>query len=417
MATRRTLMGLLVIVSLLMASTAYTAGQAGNCNKSTKLASEAASLDAANPVAAANKLREAIAYCPGSAALRYNLAVAQYGAGNLAGAETSLEEALKINPDYAKALNDLASILHKKQGGSRSRAEYLASRAVKLDPSNRDYQHTLEAIAVNVEKAPKTALYRPDAVAVIVGNRTYSNSLIPEVRYAHNDADTVRKYLIETFGIPEGNIIEARDARLGDLQGIFGSDREHRGLLYSRTRPKEAEIFIYYVGHGAPDSVSQKAFLVPADANPSMIRVQGYPLETLYENLAKLNAERNPKSITIVLDTCFSGGSEGGMLIKDASPIFIEATMPTAKLQNTVIFASAKGNQISSWYPEKNHSLFTYFLLKSIKTSVEDNKKLTATDLKNTLLGPDSVNDLAWRLHNREQQPQVMGDMSIVYVK
>jgi hypothetical protein len=392
-------------------------GQPVNCERSRILAGEASEISATNLETAANKLREAIAYCPTSAALRYNLAVTLYDLGNMKAAEAAMEEALKINPDYAKALNDLANILYKKGGAERSRAEHLAQRAIKLDPDNKEYQRTLDMMAFNVEKAPRTTQYRPDAVAIIIANRKYKNSEIPEVKYANDDARSVRKYLIETFGIPEANIIEKADAPLSEMQGLFGSKEEHRATLYSRVRENKSEIFIYYVGHGAPDSVSQKVYLVPSDANPDMIRVQGYPLETLYDNLAKLSAERNPKSMTIVLDTCFSGGSAGGMLIKNASPLYLEATMPAAKLKNTVVFASAKGNQISSWYPDKNHSLFTYFFLKSIKLAVEENNTVSASDLEKTLTGPDGVNDLAWRLYNREQQPQVSGDRSIVYVK
>jgi tetratricopeptide (TPR) repeat protein len=411
----RALSSLLILVAGIMLFV-RPANAGADCKLAAKLSDDAFAVFATAPAQAAIKLREAIAYCPASAALRYNLALTLYDLGNKKEAEMTLEEALKINPDYPKALNDLANILYRKGGNERGRAEYLAQRALKLDPRNREYQQTLDMMAFNIEKAPKTTQYRPDAVAIIIANRKYNNNEIPEVKYAYDDAKSVRMYLIQTFGIPEANIIEKADAPLSEIQGLFGSKEEHRGTLYSRTRESKSEIFIYYVGHGAPDSIAQKVYLVPSDAHPDMIRIQGYPLETLYDNLAKLSDEKKPKSITLVLDTCFSGGSAGGMLIKNASPIYLEAPMPTAKLKNTVIFTSAKSNQISSWYPDKNHSLFTYFFLKSIKTAVEENNTVSASDLEKTLLGPDGVTDIAWSLYNREQQPQVMGDRSIVYV-
>jgi hypothetical protein len=78
------------------------------------------------------------------------------------------------------------------------------------------------------------------------------------------------------------------------------------------------------------------------------------------------------------------------------------------------VFTSAKGNQISSWYPDKNHSLFTYFFLKTLKTSIVEGKKLTTGDIEKALLSPESVNDHAWRLYNREQEPQLTGDRGVV---
>jgi uncharacterized caspase-like protein len=160
---------------------------------------------------------------------------------------------------------------------------------------------------------------------------------------------------------------------------------------------------VFYSGHGAPDTNTKKAYLVPSDADPAIIKLTGYSLDTLYDNLAKLNMEKNPKSITVVLDACFSGGSNEGMLIQNASPIYIETSIPLLTARNAVVLSSSKGNQISSWYPEKNHGLFTYYFLKNIKKAAEDKKSLTIREMESALVGPESVNELAWRLYNRDQ--------------
>ena len=119
----------------------------------------------------------------------------------------------------------------------------------------------------------------------------------------------------------------------------------------------------------------------------------------------------------MVLDSCFSGGYNNGMLIENASPITIEASTPALSLRNAVVFSSSRGNQISSWYNEQNHGLFTYNFLKSIKTGIEQGKKgLSAGDVEKTLIDADGVNDQAWRLYNREQEPQVVGNKNLVFV-
>ncbi|OGR01204.1 MAG: hypothetical protein A2511_03970 [Deltaproteobacteria bacterium RIFOXYD12_FULL_50_9] len=411
---------LVVLAATLLLSPSISTGGVGesdNCSKSLKLSDEATKLAATDLPAAATKLREAVACCAGSAALRYNLAVTLYKMGSTAEAEAALEEVIRINPDHGKALNNLANILYSKPDGNKARAEHLAGRAVKLDPANKKFQSTFELIAGNIEQAPRTNAYLPDAIAVIIGNGKYSNPQVPEVKYAYQDMASVKSYMIQTFGIPKENIIEIKDASLGEFIKIFGTENDHQGQLYNRVKKDVSKIFIYYAGHGAPDLNNHKAYLVPVDADPSIIRLQGYALDTLYANLEKLQAEKNPKNITVAIDACFSGGSGSTTLFPQVSSITLKVVPPVLNLKNTVVFVSSKSDQVSSWYPEKNHSLFTYFFLKSIKTSVEESRKLTAADIEKNLLGGNSVNDFAWRMYNREQQPQVIGDTSITYLQ
>ncbi|MBM3540339.1 MAG: hypothetical protein FJX55_21265, partial [Alphaproteobacteria bacterium] len=48
------------------------------------------------------------------------------------------------------------------------------------------------------ESAPaQTVPANPDAVAVIIGNRTYHQPGVPAVEFAHNDAAAMRRHAIE----------------------------------------------------------------------------------------------------------------------------------------------------------------------------------------------------------------------------
>jgi hypothetical protein len=44
---------------------------------------------------------------------------------------------------------------------------------------------------------------------------------------------------------------------------------------------------------------------VPVECNPNYVENSGYSLDVFYQNLAQLKA----KSLTIVLDACFSGAN------------------------------------------------------------------------------------------------------------
>ena len=78
---------------------------------------------------------------------------------------------------------------------------------------------------------PKTSMHNPDAVAVIIGNRNYQNKDIPTVKYARNDAEIMKEYLIQTLGYKEGNIIFETDVTKARFEALFGISGDHQGLL------------------------------------------------------------------------------------------------------------------------------------------------------------------------------------------
>jgi len=406
----------LIFTFLCLILTSQPAAAKEDCSKAAKLSDEANDLVSMNPSEASNKLREAISYCGNSSSLYYNLAMALYPQAKYDEVKAALDKAISIKTNYAKAMNALAFI-HYKHGGDMGRAKMLAKKAVELEPRNQQFVDTLELMTGNIDIAPKTGLSRPDAIAIVIGIKNYENKSIPPVKFALQDAAIMKRYLVDTLGFKESNVFLLKDASNIELTKYFGNDRDHKGILYNRVRKNLSDVFIFYSGHGAPDTNTKKAYLLPSDTDPSIMKLTGYSLDTLYENLAKLSREKNTKSMIVALDACFSGGSHEGMLIENASPIFIEASSPVLNMKNAVIFSSSKGNQISSWYPEKNHGLFTYFFLKTIKNAVEEKRQLTAADLETALLGSDSVNDYAWKMYNREQEPQVFGDKNIVLVQ
>ncbi len=115
----------------------------------------------------------------------------------------------------------------------------------------------------------------------------------------------------------------------------------------------------------------------------------------------------NAKSLTVVIDACFSGSSEAGMILKDISPVFIEVDRSSLRGKNATLFTSATGEQVSSWYREKKHSLFTYYFLKALQGEGDENKddKLTFAEIQSYI--DEKVPYMARRLNNREQTPQL----------
>jgi len=247
-----------------------------------------------------------------------------------------------------------------------------------------------------------------DDIAVVIGNKIYAHRDIPSVKYADNDATAVKKYLIDTMGFKDGNIIFYKNASKATLEMIFGTFSNHRGMLYNYVKPEKSDVFIYYSGHGAPDPITNKAYLVPTDCNPVLMDLSAYSLDILYSNLPKIEA----KSMTIVLDACFSGGTHAGQfLVPNASPALMKISNPLITLNDITILASSENNQVSSWYPEKLHSMFTYFFLKAVTGDADfnKNKQITFQEIYDFVANrAEGVPYYAKRLHGGRIQTPTM---------
>jgi hypothetical protein len=402
---------------LFLSLTTVPALYAEDCHRAGQLIGEAQQYAETNLPAAEKLLREAVDLCDKSASIHYNLGGVYAASGDTGRARAEFERALRLKPDYANAMSAQAILLFEKKEREYEHALKLARRAVMLEPDNRAVREVYEQIEGYVDTPIVTAASNADAIAVVIGNRSYSAAGIPAVEYADHDADTVRKYLVSTLGFREKNIIYRKDARYTDLLTIFGDGRDHKGLLYNFAKQGKSDIFIFYSGHGAPDTDSKKAFLAPVDLNPAAIRHTSYPLDQLYENLGKLSREKQVRSVTIVLDACFSGASERGMIVKDASPLVMQIAQPALTIDNAAIITSSRGDQISSWYPEQKHGLFTYYFLKALRDITANGEPLTVAGIELKLTGADGVNSSALRLHSREQMPQVFGAKNIALVR
>ncbi|MBU0674617.1 MAG: caspase family protein [Proteobacteria bacterium] len=287
-----------------------------------------------------------------------------------------------------------------------------------LPLNSAPWQVAAPGLSVDVDIPPKTGQVKPDAVAVVIGNKDYAHQGVPQVEFAIRDASVIRQYLIDTLGFADHNIIFQQNATKTDFLKIFGDKDDYRGELYSRTRKGKSDVFIFYSGHGAPDTITKRVFLLPAEADPSSIKFTAYSLDLLYANLNRLGEEKDIRSLTMVFDACFSGMSnDGAAVVSDASSIGIRPKLPVLALPNTAIITSSSDDQISSWYREKRHGLFTYFFLKGIKNTVAQGKPVTLGDIRASLTDVDSVNDYAYRLYKREQTPTIIGDLGMVLVE
>ncbi|MBT3358976.1 MAG: hypothetical protein HN403_05055 [Rhodospirillales bacterium] len=214
-----------------------------------------------------------------------------------------------------------------------------------------------------VDVTYRAASERSDDIAVIIGNADYARLAkdIPDVVPAYADAESFRRYATSALGVREGNVIFLKDATNANLLRVFGSDKDHRGQLYDWVVAGQSRVWVYYAGHGAPAGKEGSSYLVPADADGSRIQLNGYALSTLYDNLGRLPA----RSVTVVLETCFSGASQAGSVIQSASAVYVRPKAAAVPAGVTVIAAGAP-DEIASWEQDKSHGLFTKYYLNAM---------------------------------------------------
>ncbi len=321
----------------------------------------------------------------------FNRAMAYKMLGKLTESATDFKKTLEVNPDFKQAKEQLDALGN--ETGTPNTPSDVTPSASSKTPSTE----LLKGI-------PIAAIQNPDAIAVIIGNRDYQNA--KPVSFALNDAWVMKQYLINALGYKEGNVFFVQNARQSDFYLYFGKKGNHKGKLFNTVKENKSDVFIYYSGHGAPGLKDKRGYFVPVEADPNYIELGGYSADTFYENLSNIPA----RSITVVLEACFSGAT----IFENISPMVMEIKNPTSEFKRGVVMASSSGSQVSSWYNEKGHSMFTYFLLKGLQNANADSDHDGAVSFEELYSyisdKTEGVPYYARRIHGVEQNPTIEGD-------
>ncbi len=180
----------------------------------------------------------------------------------------------------------------------------------------------------------------PEAVAVIIGNRSYDG--LPRSVTSYNDADAVYAFLTEHLGYRPDNILDLRDAKKADLEKVFGAEPGSEGDLARLVEGEpNARVLIYYSGHGAAGDADAETYLLPVDTERHREAFGGYKLSTLYANLAALKV----KSVLVLLEMEF-GREHGALVLPPNLPEAIGTGLPQAPLPGlTVLLATDRGQR------------------------------------------------------------------------
>ena len=248
----------------------------------------------------------------------------------------------------------------------------------------------------------------PHGVAVIIGNRNYMGA--GDVKYAHRDAEAFRRYVLDVLGFDPDNVIHLKNASQAQMVGLFGNRHDPKGKVWFYLDPDEgrkvSDVVVYYSGHGMPglDNKTPGAYLLPTDANPNNPRLNGYSIDVLYRNLAKLPA----RSVSVFLDACFTGQAGDGQAILKASPIIRVAALPDSVAKNMTVLTAARKNQLAYWDEKSRHGMFTHHLLDALygKGDADGDGKVTAKETQGYLRS--YMRRAVRRLYQRDQVAELL---------
>ena len=260
----------------------------------------------------------------------------------------------------------------------------------------------IASLTSDVDKnIPQIVTTHPSRYALVIGNEDYSKfqrglNNEANVKFARNDATIFKDYAQRVLGVESKNLFFITDATAGEM--------EQKIDLISKLATKtgaEAEIIFYFAGHGLPDEVSKEPYLIPVDVSGTNL-TSAVKLADVYKKLSETGAQK----VTFFLDACFSGGGrDAGLLAARSVKVKPKEELITG---NVVVFSASSGEQSSLPYTDKQHGMFTYFLLKKLQ---ESKGNITYGKLADYVKNNVSIESL--RINNKEQDPTVKISMDV----
>lgn len=234
---------------------------------------------------------------------------------------------------------------------------------------------------------PASKNVNENTFAVIIGNEDYQNEI--KVKYAKNDAFVFKQYVEQTLGVPAEQIHYVENATYGNiLSEIYWIKSVAKA--YTGT----AKLIFYYAGHGMPNETTKEAFILPTDGNASQTAT-AISLDQIYSSLNEYPTQQ----VVVFLDACFSGAAREGMLATGRG-VSIKPKTDVPK-GNMVVFTAVTEGQTAHPYDNKQHGLFSYYLMKKLQETQGNITFGELGDYIKTEVNKKSV------ISGKEQQPQV----------
>ena len=242
-----------------------------------------------------------------------------------------------------------------------------------------------------------------DALALIIGVDGYENTPARAI-YADSDAKVFADYASEKLGIPS-NRIKTLVNNVADEKGMLLAVKD---WLARASKQGKSDVYVFFAGHGLASDNGEKMYLLPYDGSPRLLDDTAILRDRLFSDIASAN----PRSVTVFLDTCYSGTTRGTDMLIASRPIAIKALKQSVP-DNFTVFTAAAGDQTAKPLEEAKHGMFSYFLMKGMEGEADKNgdNKITAGELHSY------VQQNVVQQSSGSQTPELQGDAERVLVR
>ena len=255
------------------------------------------------------------------------------------------------------------------------------------------------------ELKPSKRIASPNdnAVAIIIGIAQYQRTEVPAI-YADQDANYFYDYAALKLGVPERNIIDLVNENANAVEIFLATEN----FLRRKIQKDKTDVFIFYAGHGLATDDGSEMYLLPYDGAPQLLERTAISRKQLFNDIAA----SNPQSVTVFLDTCYSGTTRGTETLIASRPIAIKAKQQDIPDGFTVMTAAA-GDQTAKPLEEAKHGMFSYFLMKGMEGDADANQdnQITASELH------AYVQQNVIQQSSGSQTPELQGDAERVLVR
>ena len=170
----------------------------------------------------------------------------------------------------------------------------------------------------------------------------------------------------------------------------------------------QSDIYVFFAGHGLASDDGETMYLLPYDGAPELLEDTAVSRERLFSDIAAAN----PRTVTVFLDTCYSGTTRGPDMLIASRPIAIRA-IEQAVPEGFTVMTAAAGDQTAKPLEEAKHGMFSYFLMKGMEGDADANQdnQITAGELH------AYVKQHVIQQSSGSQTPELQGDADRVLVR
>jgi uncharacterized caspase-like protein len=228
--------------------------------------------------------------------------------------------------------------------------------------------------------------------ALLIGVDDYQDPDISDLRYSSRDVDALADTLIRTARYPEDQVVRLTTAGGAASQPTQVAVLKRLDFLAKKVGPNDTFLF-YFSGHGF-SRPGNRNYLGTVNTDPTTLEtleLTTVPLSRLRQKIGALQANK----VVFVIDACRNDPEKG----KGDTPnvrsepfardlVLAASAAAAGQAGAAILFACSEGQRAYEW-PEKQHGVFTYYLVDGLQGKAADAS------------GQVTVNSLAEYLQNR----------------